>query len=181
MKKAVLLLLCTISIGVQAQFSKEGINGYSALEKGDFQQAYNEFIKGYKNGDNFLCAWGIGDLYHYGFVVEHNEQSAFYYYMIAANNGNPQAQYYVGIYYENGTGVSQDMCKAKEWYMKAASNKTYKDVFFHDIYSSANNVAFILASGACDGKENLELAAKYYRQAAEGEFRKRSIVLVCFT
>ena len=40
----------------------------------------------------------------------------------AADNGNAEAQFYVGEMYEYGRGVKRDYAKALEWYKKAADN-----------------------------------------------------------
>src|SRR4051812_292680 len=37
-----------------------------------------------------------------------------------AKDGNPEAQYDIGMMYNNGLGVSQDPAKAFEWFRKAA-------------------------------------------------------------
>ena len=39
---------------------------------------------------------------------------------MAAEQGEPVAQYCIGIMYENGDGVEKDYKKAKEWYEKSA-------------------------------------------------------------
>ena len=38
----------------------------------------------------------------------------------AAEQGDPEAQYYLGVMYDNGLGIKQDFFKAFEWYQKAA-------------------------------------------------------------
>jgi len=40
---------------------------------------------------------------------------------ISAQQGNPSAQYILGVMYDRGKGVRQDYAKAFEWYQKAAS------------------------------------------------------------
>lgn len=167
-KFILILFVLETSLVLHAEITLEGLNGYAALERGDFQQAYNEFSQGYKNGDNFLCACGIGDLYHYGFILPQDDQLAFSYYMVAAQEGNPQAQYYVGIHYETGTGVEKNICIAQKWYRIASENQEYKDLFSFEIYGSANNLAYLIGTGACDGNSDLTSAIKYYRFAAEG-------------
>ena len=39
----------------------------------------------------------------------------------AAEQGHAEAQYNLGICYENGKGVEQDYEKAEEWYREAAA------------------------------------------------------------
>ena len=40
----------------------------------------------------------------------------------AAEQGDPEAQYYLGVMYDNGLGIKQDYFKAFEWWGKAAEN-----------------------------------------------------------
>ena len=47
-------------------------------------------------------------------------KSAFEHFSEYAKMGNATAQYYLGIMYENGRGVSEDYAKAVEWYRKSA-------------------------------------------------------------
>lgn len=46
----------------------------------------------------------------------------FYWTQKLANQGNAQAQYNLGIMYENGQGVRQNYRTAKEWFGKACDN-----------------------------------------------------------
>lgn len=46
----------------------------------------------------------------------------FYDIKALADEGHSNAQYKLGIMYEKGQGVDQDMTKAVEWYTKAAKN-----------------------------------------------------------
>ena len=41
-------------------------------------------------------------------------------YRKAADQGNASAQYKIGVFYENGYGVTQDKEQAMQWYKKAA-------------------------------------------------------------
>lgn len=57
-------------------------------------------------------------------ALEKNDQeTALNYFMAAADDGFPQAQYYVGQIYENGLGVGRDYEKALEFYMAAADEE----------------------------------------------------------
>ena len=49
-----------------------------------------------------------------------NYELAFKYYMMAAEAGDPESQYYVALMYENGYGVEQDMEEAMKWYERSA-------------------------------------------------------------
>ena len=49
-----------------------------------------------------------------------NHTELFEAYLLAAENGDAEAQYNVGVCYSNGYGVEQDASKAVEWYKKSA-------------------------------------------------------------
>jgi hypothetical protein len=55
---------------------------------------------------------------------------AFEWFMVAAKQGNTQAEYYVGMYYQNGKGVPQNMDQAIHWFEKAAIKKE-KNALYH--------------------------------------------------
>ena len=59
-------------------------------------------------------------MYYYEYGVDQDLPEAFKWYLQAAENGNMNAQYNVGICYEYGKGVEIDLDKAIEWYTKAA-------------------------------------------------------------
>lgn len=41
-------------------------------------------------------------------------------YLKAAEQGDVDAQFNMGVYFRNGTGVAQDLHKAAQWFQKAA-------------------------------------------------------------
>lgn len=55
---------------------------------------------------------------------------AFEWFMIAAKQGHIEACYYVGLYYQNGKGVTQNIEEAIHWYEKAAVNND-RDALYH--------------------------------------------------
>lgn len=55
---------------------------------------------------------------------------AFEWFMVAAKQGHIEACYYVGLYYQNGKGVAQNIKEAIYWYEKAAV-KNDKDALYH--------------------------------------------------
>lgn len=50
---------------------------------------------------------------------EKNEE-AFEYYLKAARQGDVNAQFYLGLYYNYGDGVEKDLSEAVIWFRKAA-------------------------------------------------------------
>ena len=55
-----------------------------------------------------------------GHWCRESEQEAFHWYLQAANQGNMDAQYWIGYSYDHGRGVKQDYEQAITWYRKAA-------------------------------------------------------------
>ena len=64
----------------------------------------------------------IGLLYMNGQGVAKDAKKAFDYFLRAAELDYGLAQYFVGVCYENGNGVNQNIFGAKRWYKKAANN-----------------------------------------------------------
>jgi TPR repeat protein len=62
----------------------------------------------------------IGCEYIAGITIEERDEKAMYWLTKAAEQGHAEAQYRLGLCYENGEGVSRDMEKAVYWLTKAA-------------------------------------------------------------
>lgn len=75
----------------------------------------------------------------------------------AAALDNADAQYALGLMYENGNGVEQDYAQAFEWYMKAAQKNSSR---------AQNSVAFFYDEGLGVDQSFVE-AAKWYQKAAD--------------
>ena len=83
--------------------------------------------------------------------------SAAKHFALAAKQGNAEAQYNLGVCYEYGEGVENDMKEAVKWYRKAAEQG------FTD---ALNNLGACYANG--NGVENdMKEAVKWFRKAAE--------------
>ena len=59
-------------------------------------------------------------MYAFGQGVEKNEAEAFNWFKQSASRGVAQAQFNLGVFYENGTTVNKNIDLAKSWYRKAA-------------------------------------------------------------
>jgi len=53
-----------------------------------------------------------------------------------AEQGDPGAQFYLGLLYENGDGVPRDFVKARQWYEKAAAQGEAKAQFYLGMQSA---------------------------------------------
>ena len=82
---------------------------------------------------------------------------AFKCYENAAKLGVSEAYYQIGWLYENGNGVSHDINKAIEYFMKAA-NKNYSPASYHlgYLYEYGKGV-----------DQDYSIAIKHYQKAAE--------------
>ena len=65
----------------------------------------------------------IGFAYFIGRGVEQNYESAFEWYMKAAEKGDKHAQNNVGLFYERGRGCEIDLVQAMHWYQKSAAKE----------------------------------------------------------
>ncbi len=74
-----------------------------------------------------------------------------------AEQGFAKAQYYLGVMYENGKGVEQDVAKAVSWYRKAAEQGYAKAQF---------NLGGMYALGK-GVEQDVAKAVRWYRKAAE--------------
>ncbi len=74
-----------------------------------------------------------------------------------AEQGAAAAQFYLGVMYENGLGVSQDYAEAVKWYRKAAEQGDDE---------AQNNLGILYVTGRGVTRKYAE-AVKWYRKAAE--------------
>ena len=76
---------------------------------------------------------------------------------LAAQKGDAEAQYMLGIRYYNGIGVAKDQAQAVSWWRKAAAQGDTNAQF---------NLGFCYTYGEGVAKDHVE-AAKWYRKAAD--------------
>ena len=69
----------------------------------------------------FFFFYLLGVCFRHGWGVPKNKYTAAYYFEIAANLGDPDAQNDLGYCYSNGEGVKKDMKKAAKYYRLAAA------------------------------------------------------------
>ena len=73
-----------------------------------------------KKEENDIALYSLGLMYYDS--DEPNYEEAFKCFMNLAKNGNSQAQYNLGVMYENGEGTELNIEKAIKWYRKSAEN-----------------------------------------------------------
>jgi len=70
-----------------------------------------------------------------------NIEKVFEYYLTSADQGNSQAQYNVGLCYENGDGIPRNIRKALEYYEKSADQGNAQGLYNLGLfYEYANGV-----------------------------------------
>ena len=91
------------------------------------------------------------------YLVAQDYKTAVMQFALAANQGHPEAQYYVGLSYAEGKGVEKDMTEAVKWFKQAAEQGNADAMF-----------KLGLACYEGDGMPlDLDEAAKWFRKAAE--------------
>ncbi|MDR1166968.1 MAG: sel1 repeat family protein [Deltaproteobacteria bacterium] len=109
----------------------------------------------------------MGIFFAEGFGVEKNDQTAFKWYLKAAEAGEPWAIAAIGVAYNNGLGVTRDFSKALEWFIKGT---TVGEVFSMFSYGT------ILFEGVQTPK-NREKGLDLIMEAASKDFSPAQIYL----
>ena len=107
---------------------------------------YEEMLEHYRRAaalNDAPAQYNLAQCYNFGRGVERDPSEAFAWYCKSARQGNYQAQFFVGLFYERGDGgVEQDHKKAAEWYQKAADQGDPK----------ARHHLAVLLHGRCTGE-----------------------------
>ena len=65
--------------------------------------------------------YNLGVCYHYGYGAKPDAEAAYTCYLTAAEQGFDKAMVLVGLFYEHGLHVAQDLKTAAKWYRKAVA------------------------------------------------------------
>ncbi len=101
--------------------------GIWAIELEHYKQA-EFYLERTANQQYALAAYTLAKI-----LDEHDPKhprKALEWFMVAAKQGHIEAAYYVGLYYQNGKGVEQNISEAIKWYEKAAI-KNDRDALYH--------------------------------------------------
>ena len=86
----------------------------------DFPKAKKYALKAFESGEKRLSSYYLGQLSTRGFGNRIDDfENCFKWMFISANEGHPKAQNMVGLSYECGFGVEENMQEAMRWYKKA--------------------------------------------------------------
>ncbi|MBX9757719.1 MAG: sel1 repeat family protein [Beijerinckiaceae bacterium] len=95
---------------------------FGAFQRGLFLTAMEEALKRVKENPNDGPAMTmLGELYRDGLSVRRNPVEAVRWYRLAAERGDRQAQFAMGVAHLNGVGAPKDKKAAREWLQKAAA------------------------------------------------------------
>ena len=108
-------------------------------------EALQWWLERAENG-NPNMQYGMGDIYATGNTalnVARDDRQAAIWYRRAAERGHAEAQFALGLAYEDGRGVPQDMREALSWYQKAADqgHMTAKEKIAAAKTASVSNVS----------------------------------------
>ena len=92
----------------------------------------------------------------------HNYQLALLWYRLAARQGYAEAQFLLGMHYEDGDIIEQDYAKAVKWFQRSAEQ---------GFVLGQNNYAWMLVRGDGIDRDYRE-GLKWYKLAAEQGFYK---------
>ena len=105
----------------EIDLDKEFEDAEDKYEKELYDEAFKIFEK-LATEYNYEKAYNkMGECLYYGEGVPQDYKKAFYWYEKAANSGDSDAQFGLGLMYHYGEGIPQDFEKAFYWYEKAAN------------------------------------------------------------
>lgn len=129
--------------------------------EGGVEQSNTLAVKNYKSAARNCSVKAqkrLAEIYRNGILgVSVNQKESFKWYLIAAENGNYDAAFYVALSYANGNGIDKNYAEAVKWYKTAAD---------HGSSSAMNNLAVLYENGQ-GVEKNEEKAFSLYLKAAE--------------
>lgn len=92
------------------------------LMRGDSEQAFQQLVAlSEQNPPDYAATTELAWLYETGLGVERNLQKAAELFTIAAEAGDPKAQYALSVMYATGAGKPVDMTESRAWLMLSAA------------------------------------------------------------
>lgn len=86
-----------------------------------YQNILTNLIHDAKEG-NVLTQLKVAKIYDEGAHIKQSDVDAFYWYKIAANNGNPEAALQLGYFYCRGIGTDKNIELANTWFEKSQND-----------------------------------------------------------
>jgi len=155
MRLRVVACACALAAGAAAAGPLE--DGTAAYHDQEYAKAA-ELWRPLAESGNATAQYSLGTLYAEGKGVEHNDATAFSWFLKAAEQGNAAAQYNVGASYAAGTGVAKSYADAAKWFHRAAD----QGMAFAQL-----NLGLLYAAGNGVQQDNIE-ALKWLELALQG-------------
>ena len=163
------IILLSVALSVRAQLtvalgdttyqhttdSLMQIADYEFFYGGNFDKAYDFYVKAYKLGSTD-AAYMLGRCYSEG-VVDTDWDKAVKLWHQAALSGNADAAYQIASCLMFGNGFEKDMAKAADWYRKASDLGSLEGAFV------LGNM-YMLGTGV---EQDMALAEEYWTKAAD--------------
>jgi TPR repeat protein len=151
--------ICVVLLGLSAipAGAVTPEDGRRAYDAGRFTDAMGIWAELRQQG-NAAAAFGLGMIFDLGNGTPADPESAFLFYMAAANAGLPAAEFNVAAMYDSGRGAPQSREDAAQWYAKAAAHGHHRAQFaLGMLYEQGDGVPL-----------NRDAAASWFRSAADG-------------
>lgn len=100
----------------------------------------------------------LANMYRTGEAVKHDDRKGFYWYKLAADQGNREALFYLGEHYSDGLGVDRDDKKAFECFYKSAKQ---------GMQDAQCNIGNIYLQGLLGIPKNTQKAFKWFNLVAK--------------
>ena len=181
---SVTMLLMTMGVPPAAAMTMEEVT--AAYERGNYTIA-RFYVTTYAVMGGADAQFMLGNMYALGQGGAKDNEAAERWYRKAAEQGEPRAQFGLGIMYATrGTGVAEDATEAMRWFRLAAEQgdvnaQAYLGAMYDtgegvpedavDAYAWLNIAA---AQGNTSAKELKEIVAKHMSRAQIAEVQKRS-------
>jgi TPR repeat protein len=165
---ALVVALVAVATGL-AQAPARAQSAFDAYARGDHAAAARSYLAAAQEGDR-LAAFNLAMMLFRG-ETPGSRDVAIAWLRRSAEQGMTQAQYNLGLLYENGTGVERSLAKATEWWTRAADQG-------HIEAQVATGTQYFLGRGA---PHDETVACRWYERAAEaGHGGAQYLVASCY-
>ncbi len=119
-------LLILFSPALQAEFFTSSESPQQRHARASEQMQFGNFAIAYciwqpmAEADDPAAQYNLGWMYHNGYGLTIDDETAFYWWIKSAAAGNVDAEYALGDLYLQGLGVEKDLFIALGWYISAA-------------------------------------------------------------
>jgi len=161
----------TADTGCTAQAkADDGLGQYRSVVAGMSAAEAEGYVVKSANAGYARAQAVVADLIDHGAVpagLDGDDQSALAWMTKAANQGDDEAQYQLGEYYQSGRYADRDIAQAVQWYGKASDQGNVRaTVALADLYMDGNQV-----------QPDTDRALDLYRKAAEADNEKAEVAL----